>query len=127
MKSLVLVVLFAMFTLTACVVSPGPPGYGGAVVSPLPATVELGTDPYYFHNGYYYYYQNNNWRYSRSRGGPWTDLPRSYWPKEIRHRGRDEDRDRGGDYGRGRGRKDDRDKGRDDNRDRDYRHDQDRL
>jgi hypothetical protein len=102
MKSLVLVALFAAFTLTACLVSPGPPGYGGAVVSPLPAIVELDADAYYYQNGYYYFYQNNNWRYSKSRGGPWTELPRSHWPKEIRHRGRDNDRDRRGDDDRGR-------------------------
>ena len=119
MKSLVLVALFAAFALTACIVSPGPPGYGGSyggtVVSPLPAIVELGDDPYYYQNGYYYFYQNNNWRYSHSRSGPWTELPRSHWPKEIRHRGKDHDRDRDDDRGRGR----------DDNRDRDYRQDHD--
>ncbi|HEX2770364.1 MAG TPA: hypothetical protein VHN12_13895 [Geobacteraceae bacterium] len=120
MKSLFLVSLFAAFTLTACIVSPGPPGYGGVVVSPLPPIVELGADPYYYQNGYYYFYQNNNWSYSNSRGGPWTDLPRSHWPKEIRHRDRDRDDDRD------RGRDDDRGRGRDDDRNRDNRQDQDK-
>jgi hypothetical protein len=121
MKSFVLVALFAAFALTACIVTPGPTGYGGSygstVVSPLPSIVVLGDDPYYYQNGYYYFYQNNNWRYSHSRSGPWTELPRSHWPKEIRHRGKDQDRDRGRD--------DDRGRGRDDNRDRDYRQDHD--
>ena len=94
MKSLVFVALFAAFTLTACLVSPGPSGYEGAVISPLPVIVELDADRYYYRDGYYYYYQNNNWRYSRSRGGPWTELPRSHWPKEIKYRGKDDDRDR---------------------------------
>jgi hypothetical protein len=104
MKSLLLVALFATFTLTACVVSPGPQGYGGITVSPLPAIVELGTDPYYYQNGYYYYYQNNNWRYSNTRNGPWMQLPRSHWPKEVRYKGRDHDQHRDGGYDQERGR-----------------------
>jgi hypothetical protein len=100
MKALLLVSVFLMVTLAACVVSTGPPGYGNLVVSPLPAVIELGSDPYYYQNDYYYYYNNDSWRYSRSKGGPWTDLPRSHWPKEIKHRDRDQDHDR--DYDRGR-------------------------
>ncbi len=89
MKNLILIALFAAFSLTACVVSPGPPGYGEVTVSPLPPVVELGVDPYYYQNGYYYYYHNDNWSYSQSRNGPWYDLPRSHWPREIRHRERE--------------------------------------
>jgi len=106
MKNLVLVTFFAAFALTACVVSPGPPGYGGVTVSPLPPVVVLGADPYYYQDGYFYYYQNNNWSYSQSRSGPWANLPRSHWPKEVRHGGRGHDRDRGRDDDRGRGRDD---------------------
>ncbi len=76
-------------------------------MSPLPAVVVLGADPYYYQNGYYYYYQNNNWSYSQSRSGPWRELPRSHWPKEIRHRDRD---DRGRDFDRDRDRDHDRDR-----------------
>jgi hypothetical protein len=93
MKNLAIILLFVAFALTACLVSPGPPGYGGVVVSPLPPVVVLGADPYYHQNGYYYFYQNNSWRYSKSRSGPWMDLPRSHWPKEIRHRDDYRDRD----------------------------------
>jgi len=108
MKNLILGSLFVAFTLTACVVASGPPGYEGTVVVPaLPSIVVLGADPYYYHSGYYYYYQNNNWRYSQSRSGPWMELPRSHWPKEIRHRDRD---DRGRDVDRDRGRDHDRDR-----------------
>jgi hypothetical protein len=132
MKSLIIALLFAALTLTACVVSPGPPGYGGVTVSPLPPIVVLGTDPYYYQDGYYYYYQNNNWSYSRSRSGPWAELPRSHWPKEVRRRGRDDDHKKGWDNNRGReddrerGRDEYRDRGGDEDRDRDHRQDYDR-
>jgi hypothetical protein len=86
MKNIIIVSLFAAFMLTACVVSPGPPGYGGVTVSPLPSTVVLGDDPYYYQDGYFYNYHKDNWRYSQSRNGPWAELPRSHWPKEVRHR-----------------------------------------
>jgi len=98
-NKLLVVAILAALTLTACIVSPGPPGYGGVMVAPLPATVELGPDPYYYQSGHYYFYENNHWRYSSSRAGPWMDLPRSHWPKETRYRGRDDDQ---------RGRDDDR-------------------
>lgn len=123
MKKLVLVGFFAAFTLTACLVSSGPPGYGGITISPLPEVVELDAESYYFRDGYYYYYQNNDWRYSTSRSGPWTQLPRSYWPKEIRHRGGD---DRDNDRRDDRGRDDDRDRDRYDDHGGDSRHDYDR-
>ncbi|MDD2580856.1 MAG: hypothetical protein PHR66_02570 [Desulfuromonadaceae bacterium] len=96
MKSLlrlVFVVLFAVFMLTACLVSPGPGGYGVVVAPPLPAIVEFSTEPYYYQSGYHYFYQNNNWQYSRDRNGPRMELPRDRWPKEIRYKGR-------GDHGR---------------------------
>jgi hypothetical protein len=94
MRSLILVSLFAVFMLTACVVSPSPQGYDGVTVSPLPAIVVLDADSYYHQGGYYYYYQNNNWSYSTSRNGPWMQLPRSHWPTEVRYRDRYDDRDR---------------------------------
>lgn len=109
MKSLLLMVMFALIAVSACVVTPGPPGYGGAVVAPLPVVVELGIDNLYYRDGYYYFYQNRNWRYSKSRSGPWTDLPHSHWPKEIRYK------ERRGDGGNKR----DRDGNRDDDRYRD--------
>lgn len=98
MKSLlgmVLVAVFATFMLSACVVTPGPGGIGVEVAPPLPPIVELGVEPYYYQSGYHYRYQNNNWHYSKSRSGPWTELPRTHWPKEIRHQGRGGD-ERGG-------------------------------
>lgn len=106
LPSMVLVALFAAFMLTACIVSPGPGGYGVEVAPPLPPVVVLDVEPYYYQGGYYYYYQSDRWHYSRARSGPWTELPRSHWPKEIRHRGRDDRRrdrdrdDRGGEFRR---------------------------
>lgn len=82
MTSMVFAALFAAFMLTACVIATPAP--------PLPATVELDVEPYYYQSGYYYFYENDRWQYSRSRSGPWTELPRSHWPKEIKRRGREE-------------------------------------
>ncbi len=90
MMSMVVVALFASFMFAGCVVVPGPQGYGVEVAPPLPPIVELDVEPYYYQSGYYYFYQNDRWRYSRAKSGPWTELPRSHWPKEIRHKGRDE-------------------------------------
>jgi hypothetical protein len=88
--SVVLVTIFAVFMLSACMLSPGPGGYGVEVAPPLPAIVELNAEPYYYQSGYHYRYQNDSWHYSKARSGPWTELPRSHWPKEIRQSGRDE-------------------------------------
>jgi len=100
--SMVFVAFFAVSILTACIVSPGPGGYGVEVAPALPAVVVLDVEPYYYQSGYYYFYQSDRWQYSRSRSGPWAELPRSHWPKEIRHRGRD---GRGGDERGGEGRR----------------------
>ena len=91
------VTLFAASLLSACVVVPehGSPGY---VVAPaLPLIVELGVEPYYYHSGFYYYYHNNNWSYSNRKAGPWRELPRDRYPREVRSRGHGDDRGRGHD------------------------------
>ena len=91
LASMVVVVLFSAFMLTACILSPGPGGYGVQVAPALPAVIELDVaQPYYYQSGYHYYYQNNNWQYSTERNGPRMELPRSHWPKEIRYKGRGE-------------------------------------
>lgn len=78
--------LFMLSMLTACIVTPR--GEVGLLLPPpLPFIVELGPEPYYVNQGYQYYYNDNRWLYSRDRRGPWTDLPRSHWPNEIRRRG----------------------------------------
>lgn len=79
----------AAFMLTACVVAPP---RGAVVVAPaLPTIVEFDVEPYYYYRGYYYYYENARWRYASSRSGPWVELPRSHYPREIRFKGRRED------------------------------------
>ena len=107
----------AALVLGACVVAPAGHGPGVVVAPALPVIVELGAEPYYYHSGYHYYYDTNRWRYSSSRSGPWTDLPRSHYPKETRFKGHS---DRRGD-GRGDGRDDGRGDGRGDDRDDDRR------
>jgi hypothetical protein len=91
--------------LTACVVAPAPRGPAYVVAPALPLIVELGMEPYYFHSGFYYYYHNDRWSYSNARTGPWRDLPRDRYPREVRYRdhGGDRDRDRGDDRDGGRG------------------------
>jgi hypothetical protein len=79
----------AALVLSACVVVPARHGPGMVLAPALPAVVELGVEPYYYQRGYYYYYDNSRWRYSQSRSGPWTDLPKSHYPKETRFKGRD--------------------------------------
>jgi hypothetical protein len=111
MKHLALMALFALVMVSACVVTPAPPEYGGGVVvSPLPAIVVLGVEPYYQQDSYVYYYHDNRWSYSRSRRGPWSDLPRSHWPRETRRNDDHHNRDKHGD----------------DYRDKDYRYDHDK-
>jgi len=94
MKKTWLLSIIALALSTACVVVPA--GRRGEVVVPfLPPLVVLGAEPYYFHGGFYYHYSNNNWYYSKSRSGPWTDLPRDHYPKEVRHKGREQREERG--------------------------------
>jgi len=86
--------LLAALLLPACVVVPANgPDY---VVAPaLPVIVELDVAPY-FHGGFYYHYhhQDRRWSYSRSKTGPWKELPRDRYPREIRYKDHDQDRGR---------------------------------
>ena len=93
MKKTMLAGLLVAFVSAGCLMMPGPRG-GVSIVPILPPVVELGPEPYYVQGEYYYYYNNNGWYYSRSRGGPWVDLPRDHYPREVRYR---HDRDERGD------------------------------
>ncbi len=101
MKKLWFTLLLAALLCTGCVVAAGPRGVSIGIAPPLPAVVEL-EDPYYVQGDYYYYYNNDRWYYSRSQGGPWTDLPRDRYPKEVRRKGIGHDEGKG--RGRGQGR-----------------------
>ena len=90
------VLLVAFVMLAACVFVPaGRHGSGVVVVPPLPAIVVLEEEPYYYHSGYYYYYNNDRWFYSHEKRGPWIDLPRGHYPKDIRYKGRGDEKGKG--------------------------------
>ena len=94
-----LVVSTSALLLSACAVVPARHGDAVMVAPALPLVVELGVEPFYFQGGFHYHFNNNRWLYSRSRSGPWVDLPRSHYPREIRRQ--DDRNDRGGRDGRG--------------------------
>jgi hypothetical protein len=119
MKRMMLLSFVAVALLTACVVAPGGRRGGVALVPLLPPLVVLDVEPYYFQDGFHYHYTNGSWFYATSRSGPWTDLPRDHYPREVRFKENAGERDRGrdnDDQGRGRDR-DRQEQGRDhDNR-----------
>ena len=92
----ILAMVFAALLFAACYVGPGYRGEGVVMVPPLPSVVILEDEPYYQHGGYFYYYHGDRWSYSRSRSGPWVELPRDRYPHEVRFKGREhrEERDR---------------------------------
>lgn len=83
----VIAILFAVTMLTACIVPTRNGGVAVILPPPLPVIVDVGPDRYYYQDGYHYYYHGDRWQYSRERNGSRMDLPRSHWPREIRHRG----------------------------------------
>lgn len=86
MKRLLISTLIVGSLLTACVAVPvGGYGPDGVVIAPfLPPVVVLDVEPYYYYDNFHYHYTNNLWYYSRSRRGPWVDLPRNRYPREVR-------------------------------------------
>src|SRR3972149_2188688 len=101
MKRVLLAVLLGVFLLVWCVVAPGHRGSGVVLVPALPSIVVLEEEPYYHHSGYHYHYQDDRWFYSNSRSGPWVELPRDRYPKEVKFKGKGQGRDRDDDRGRG--------------------------
>jgi hypothetical protein len=79
------ILILAAFMCVSCAAYVGPHGAGVAIGPPLPHTVELAS-PYYSHSGYHYYHNNDRWYYSQPSGGPWRDLPRDRYPKEVRYK-----------------------------------------
>lgn len=100
MKKILLAACLATSLLAACAVVPvGPPGRQRAVLVPiLPPLVVLEAEPFYFYSGYHYHYRGDRWYWSRSRGGPWFDLPRDHYPRELKYRNRSRRWDRGDDH-----------------------------
>jgi hypothetical protein len=84
-KGIMLAGVLAPLILTGCLMVPGPHGTV-AFVPPLPPIVVLGPEPYYVNDGYHYHYHNNAWLYARSPNGPWQDLPRDHYPREVQFR-----------------------------------------
>jgi len=96
MKKAIILVVVSGLLLFGCAVGlwGGHRGGGLVIVPALPETVELDADQYYYQNGYYYRYDGSVWFYSERREGPWVDLPRSHYPREVHYRGRDDHGDR---------------------------------
>jgi hypothetical protein len=100
MKKFLPILIFVAVMCMACVATVRPHGASVAIAPSLPVVVEL-SDPFYFYNGYYYYYHGDRWYYSQSKGGTWIDLPRNHYPKEVRFKGKSDERDWRHDRGRG--------------------------
>lgn len=98
MKRILISTLIAGALLTACVVVPGGRGghhSGGVIIAPLlPPVVVLDVEPYYFYSDFHYHYLNGRWYYSKSRRGPWAELPRDRYPREVRFKKHDRRQDR---------------------------------
>jgi hypothetical protein len=77
-------------TLTmGCWFHAGPGGIGIGIAPALPGVVEMGEDdPYFYQNGYYYAYRGDRWSYASRNEGPWSELPRDRYPREVRYRSR---------------------------------------
>ncbi len=58
----------------------------GVTIPLLPGLVVMEREPYYYHQGYHYHYKSDQWYYSKSKNGPWKDLPRSHWAKEVKYK-----------------------------------------
>ncbi len=101
MKRIPLGLPLGVFLFVGCMVGPGHRGSAVVVVPALPSIVVLEGEPYYYQGGYHYHYQNNRWFYSNSRRGPWAELPRDRYPKEVRFKNRGHERGRGDERGRG--------------------------
>ncbi len=95
MKRLLISTLIVGSLLTACVVAPGGGhGPGGVMIAPfLPPVVVLDVEPYYFYDNFHYHYTNDRWFYSQSRRGPWAELPRERYPREVRFKRQDRRQD----------------------------------
>lgn len=101
MKRVLLTIVVSVLLIAGCLVPPGHRGRGSASgsitfeVPALPTIVVLEEEPYYHHGGYVYFYQGDRWTYSKSKNGPWNELPRDRYPKEVKHKGKPAQSERG--------------------------------
>ena len=90
MKKILISTIVMVFLLIAyTVMAMGVHGPGVDVVVSIPALpflVVMQEEPYYYHQGYHYHYTDNRWYYSKSKRGPWKDLPRSQYAKEVKYK-----------------------------------------
>jgi hypothetical protein len=92
MKKAMIGFVISAFLVVGCAIGFG--RHGNLVVVPaLPVTVEVDDDQYYYQDGYYYHYNGSAWFYSDRKGGQWRDLPRDRYPREVRRRGEQNQRD----------------------------------
>lgn len=82
-----IITIFLLMAYTVMAMGVSGPGVDVVVTIPaLPSIVVMQQDPYYYHQGYHYHYTNNRWYYSKSKRGPWKDLPRSHYAKEVKYK-----------------------------------------
>jgi len=90
MKKILISTIVMVFLLMACtVMAMGRRGSGVDVVVTIPVLphiVVMEQEPYYYHQGYHYHYKNDRWYYSKSKKGPWKDLPRNHYAKEVKYK-----------------------------------------
>lgn len=67
---------------------------------PLPPVVVFDVDPFFFQDGYYYFLDGGVWYYSDRKEGKRMKLPKSHYPKEVKHKREHKDKRKGG-KGRG--------------------------
>ena len=99
MKKSAIGVLIYVLLFSGCTIGFLGGRHGGemAIVPALPVTLEIEADQPYYQDGYYYSQRGDEWFYSQSQQGPWSPLPRSHYPREVRYKHHDNN----GDNGRG--------------------------
>jgi hypothetical protein len=83
-KRIVMAGMLMSFMLAGCLMAPESRHREVVLAPPLPPIVVLGDEPYYVSGGYHYHYRNDGWYYSQSRSGPWVELPRDRYPREVK-------------------------------------------
>ena len=81
--------LIAVLMISGCTI--GLDRRGDITIIPaLPTTIEIDPDEYYYQDGYYYSIRGDVWFYAQTREGPWIELPRSRYPREVHLRHHDD-------------------------------------